>query len=81
MRELLLPTRDFQQLLTRLREPRVPSRTPPSWGAAMPSIDSLQEFIVQTSVYDASEGRNAGGVVATVTKSGVYRRIAPQRLW
>ena len=37
---------------------------------AVPSIDSLQEFIVQTSMYDASQGRNAGGVVAAVTKSG-----------
>jgi len=37
---------------------------------AVPAIDSLQEFIVQTSMYDASQGRNAGGVVAVVTKSG-----------
>jgi outer membrane receptor protein involved in Fe transport len=37
---------------------------------AVPSIDSLQEFIVQTSMYDASAGRNSGGVVAAVTKSG-----------
>ncbi|MFZ3266865.1 MAG: TonB-dependent receptor [Terriglobales bacterium] len=37
---------------------------------AVPSIDSLQEFIVQTSMYDASAGRNAGGNVAAVTKSG-----------
>jgi len=37
---------------------------------AVPSIDSLQEFIVQTSMYDASQGRNAGGAVAAVTKSG-----------
>jgi len=37
---------------------------------AVPSIDSLQEFIVQTSMYDASSGRNAGGNVAAVTKSG-----------
>jgi hypothetical protein len=37
---------------------------------AVPSIDSLQEFIVQTSMYDASTGRDAGGVVAAVTKSG-----------
>lgn len=35
-----------------------------------PSIDSLQEFKVQTSMYDAVQGRNAGGVVAVVTKSG-----------
>ena len=37
---------------------------------AGPSIDSLQEFKVQTSMYDAVQGRNAGGVVAVVTKSG-----------
>jgi len=40
---------------------------------AVPSIDSLQEFIVQTSMYDASAGRNAGGNVAAVTKSGTER--------
>ena len=37
---------------------------------SVPAIDALQEFIVQTSMYDASQGRNAGGVVAAVTKSG-----------
>lgn len=37
---------------------------------AVPAVDSLREFIVQTSLYDASQGRNAGGVVAAVTKSG-----------
>jgi len=37
---------------------------------AVPAIDSLQEFIVQTSMYDASAGRNTGGNVAAVTKSG-----------
>ncbi len=37
---------------------------------AVPAIDSMQEFIVQTSMYDASQGRNSGGVVAAVTKSG-----------
>ena len=37
---------------------------------SVPSMDSLQEFIVQTSMYDASSGRNAGGNVAAVTKSG-----------
>jgi hypothetical protein len=40
---------------------------------SVPSVDSLQEFIVQTSMYDASAGRNAGGVVAAVTKSGSNR--------
>jgi Carboxypeptidase regulatory-like domain/TonB dependent receptor/TonB-dependent Receptor Plug Domain len=37
---------------------------------AIPATDSLQEFIVQTSQYDASQGRVSGGVVAAVTKSG-----------
>jgi len=37
---------------------------------AVPATDSLQEFIVQTSQYDASQGRVAGGIVAAVTKSG-----------
>jgi hypothetical protein len=37
---------------------------------SVPSIDSLEEFIVQTSMYDASAGRNAGGNMAAVTKSG-----------
>ena len=40
---------------------------------AVPSIDSLQEFIVQTSMYDASAGRNSGGNMAAVTKSGTDR--------
>jgi hypothetical protein len=37
---------------------------------SVPSPDSIQEFIVQTSLYDASQGRNAGGNVALITKSG-----------
>ena len=37
---------------------------------AVPATDTLQEFIVQTSLYDASQGRNAGGIVAAVTRSG-----------
>jgi hypothetical protein len=37
---------------------------------AVPSPDSLQEFIVQTSMYDATQGRNTGGNLAVVTKSG-----------
>ena len=37
---------------------------------AVPATDTLQEFIVQTSLYDASQGRNAGGNVEAVTKSG-----------
>jgi hypothetical protein len=37
---------------------------------SVPSPDAIQEFIVQTSMYDATQGRNAGGNVAVVTKSG-----------
>jgi hypothetical protein len=37
---------------------------------AVPSPDAIQEFIVQTSLYDATSGRNTGGNVALVTKSG-----------
>lgn len=37
---------------------------------AVPAPDAIQEFIVQTSLYDASHGRNAGGNVAAITKSG-----------
>jgi hypothetical protein len=37
---------------------------------AVPSPDAIQEFIVQTSLYDATTGRNTGGNVALVTRSG-----------
>lgn len=37
---------------------------------ASPATDSLQEFIVQTSLYDASQGRNSGGNIEAVTRSG-----------
>lgn len=40
---------------------------------AVPAPDSLQEFIVQTSLYDASNGRNAGGNVEAITRSGTNR--------
>jgi Carboxypeptidase regulatory-like domain/TonB-dependent Receptor Plug Domain len=39
-------------------------------GIAVPSPDSLQEFKIQTSTYDASFGRNPGANVNVVTKSG-----------
>jgi len=40
---------------------------------SVPSPDAVQEFIVQTSLYDATQGRNSGGNVALVTKSGTAR--------
>ncbi len=39
----------------------------------VPSIDAVEEFIVQTSLYDATQGRNTGGNVALVTRSGTNR--------
>src|SRR5215467_10381260 len=39
-------------------------------GIGIPSPDALQEFKVQTSTYDASYGRNPGGNVNVVTKTG-----------
>ena len=39
-------------------------------GVAIPNPDAIAEFKIQTSTYDASYGRNAGGNVNVVTKSG-----------
>ncbi len=39
-------------------------------GIAVPNPDSLEEFKVQTSLYDAGYGRNPGANVNVVTKSG-----------
>jgi hypothetical protein len=41
-----------------------------SGGVATPNPDSIQEFKVQTSQYDASYGRNAGANVDVMTKAG-----------
>jgi hypothetical protein len=38
--------------------------------AQLPSIDSIQEFEVQTNTFAAEYGRNSGSVVNLVTKSG-----------
>jgi outer membrane receptor protein involved in Fe transport len=105
LRQLPLPTRNFQQLLTlspgtsasvsnntelgrgdaiiTVNGNRTTSNnvringidansigTNSTPNIAVPATDSIQEFIVQTSLYDASQGRNAGGNVEAVTKSG-----------
>ena len=105
IRQLPLPTRNFQQLLTLTAGTSGPVQNSSELGRgaapiyvngnratsnsviingtdvnsigtgstpnlAVPATDTLQEFIVQTSQYDASQGRVAGGVVAAVTKSG-----------
>lgn len=105
LRQLPLPTRNFQQLLTlqagaqssvsnttelgrgdatiSVNGQRTTSNsvringvdansigTNSTPNIAVPSTDSIQEFVVQTSLYDASYGRNAGGNVEAVTRSG-----------
>jgi hypothetical protein len=105
IRQLPLPTRNFQQLLTlqsgaqssvsnntdlgrgdnniSVNGQRTTSNsvringvdansigTNSTPNLAVPSPDSLQEFIVQTSLYDASYGRNAGGNVEALTRGG-----------
>ncbi|MGA9975323.1 MAG: carboxypeptidase regulatory-like domain-containing protein [Candidatus Sulfotelmatobacter sp.] len=105
IRQLPLPTRNFQQLLTLTTGTSGPVQNSSELGRgaapiyvdgnratsnsivingtdgnsigtgstpnlAVPATDSLEEFIVQTSQFDASQGRVAGGVVAAVTKSG-----------
>lgn len=105
IRQLPLPTRNFQQLLTLTPGTSGPIQNSSELGRgavpiyvdgqrstsnsviingtdansiatgstpnlAVPATDSLQEFIIQTSQYDASQGRVAGGLVAAVTKSG-----------
>lgn len=105
IRQLPLPTRNFQQLLTlsagtvsslanntelgrgdttiSVNGQRTTSNdvrlngvdansigTNSTPNISTPATDSIQEFKVQTSMYDASQGRNAGGAVAAITKSG-----------
>src|SRR5215203_1738767 len=105
LRQLPLPTRNFQQLLTlqagaqssvsnttelgrgdatiSVNGQRTTSNsvringvdansigTNSTPNIAVPATDSLQEFVVQTSLYDASNGRNAGGNVEAITRSG-----------
>jgi hypothetical protein len=105
LRQLPLPTRNFQQLLTlqagaqssvsnttelgrgdatiSVNGQRTTSNsvringvdansigTNSTPNIAVPATDSLQEFVVQTSLYDASNGRNAGGNVEAVTRGG-----------
>ncbi|MGH9534932.1 MAG: carboxypeptidase regulatory-like domain-containing protein [Terriglobales bacterium] len=41
-----------------------------SGGVPVPNPDAIQEFKVQTALYDAAYGRNAGANVDVVTKSG-----------
>ncbi|HEY6372062.1 MAG TPA: TonB-dependent receptor [Candidatus Sulfotelmatobacter sp.] len=40
---------------------------------ALPSVDSVEEFKVSTSGYDAEFGRSAGGVVSIQTKGGTNK--------
>jgi len=42
-------------------------------NAPFPMPDSVQEFSVQTSNYNAEYGQNAGGVVNVITKSGTNK--------
>ena len=46
------------------------SSTGASVGTAVPNPDAIQQFKVQTGLFDASYGRNAGAVIDVVTKGG-----------
>lgn len=39
-------------------------------SVAIPSPDTIEEFRVQTSLYDASQGKTSGGNINVITKSG-----------
>jgi len=43
------------------------------FNTPLPSPDAVQEFKVQTSLYDATEGRNGGGNINAVFKTGSAR--------
>ncbi len=43
------------------------------FNTPLPSPDAVQEFKVQTSLYDATEGRNGGGNINAVLKHGTSR--------
>ena len=43
------------------------------FNTPLPSPDAVQEFKVQTSLYDATEGRNGGSNINAVLKSGTSR--------
>ena len=45
-------------------------------GVGIPNPDSIQEFKIQTSTYDASYGRNPGGNVNVVTDGTIYPKEA-----
>jgi hypothetical protein len=47
-----------------------PGSQGPFGGIPIPNPDAIQEFKIQTTLYDAGYGRNAGGNVNVVTKSG-----------
>lgn len=44
-----------------------------STNVPLPNPDVIQEFKVQTSLYDASQGRNGGGNVNAILKSGTAK--------